>query len=90
MESVVDSTFKLQITNHKLQTNYKSKITNYKQRSVLRTSFKRLRRKEGSWEAEKRKTGKMGNNYLSGPIVFYKKEEDKQEFKGKCSNREQK
>jgi hypothetical protein len=31
--------------------NYKLQNTNYKQRRVLRTSFKRLWRKEGSWEA---------------------------------------
>jgi hypothetical protein len=36
--------WKLQITSYKLQTNPNSKITNYKQRSVLRTGFKRLKR----------------------------------------------
>jgi hypothetical protein len=35
---------KSQITKYKLQTNHNPKITNYKQRGVLRTDFKRHRR----------------------------------------------
>ncbi len=37
---------KLQITKYKLQTNHNPKITNYKQKAVLRIDFKRLRRKD--------------------------------------------